>query len=183
MRVRGQSRLSCWFAFGFVFSDVASYTLEVNQNGHLWRTDAIASKDFSFTITSNQGSPYGELLDGDGDTVALGISVSGPLPLDQRVRQYLAQRQEKVVALLLLSKSNIQQQLQSAGEVVALADSVKYHIRLLTDHWDAKRLLLFYQGPLSGACFIGHKLNALHANIQIMEDQQPGYAPSFLLPR
>jgi hypothetical protein len=46
---------------------------------------------------------------------------------------------------------------------------------------NAMRLLLYYFGPLSGACFIGHQLNAVCRQIQIMEDQQPGYAPAFLL--
>jgi hypothetical protein len=44
-----------------------------------------------------------------------------------------------------------------------------------------RRLLLFYFGPLSGACFLGHQLNAVARQIQIMEDQDPGYAPAFLL--
>jgi hypothetical protein len=42
-------------------------------------------------------------------------------------------------------------------------------------------VLLYYFGPLSGACFIGHQLNAVCREIQLMEDQQPGYVPSFLL--
>jgi hypothetical protein len=34
---------------------------------------------------------------------------------------------------------------------------------------------------MGGAALIGHKLNAVCREIQIMENQQPGYAPSFLL--
>jgi hypothetical protein len=45
----------------------------------------------------------------------------------------------------------------------------------------AARLLLYYFGPLSEACFIGHQLNAVCRQIQITEDQQPRYSSSFLV--
>jgi CBASS immunity sensor of nucleotide second messenger signals len=53
--------------------------------------------------------------------------------------------------------------------------------RAFLKRWQARRLLVFYFGPLSGACFLGHRLNAVCQEVQIMEDQQPGYAPSFTL--
>jgi hypothetical protein len=60
------------------------------------------------------------------------------------------------------------------------ADGVKARMRAFVQRWNATRVLLFSFGPLSGACCIGHSLNAVCRDIQIMEDQQPGYAPSFL---
>lgn len=182
LRVRGKARNSCWFAFGSVFSEVASYTLEVGQApGVFWRTDAQASKSFSFRITSENASPYGEVLhEKESDTVAIGISINDQL--DESVRRYLIEKSdEKVAALLLLTKNDSKQRIQNAGEVVALAESVKLYARALVNHWRARRLLVFYLGPSGGACFIGHQLNAIRAEIQIMEDQDPGYEPSFLL--
>jgi hypothetical protein len=181
VRARGLARLSAWFAFGFTFSEVARYTIEVDQFGNHWRTDTVGSTDFSVTIASNEGAPQGEVLDGEGSTVAVGISVTDSL--DNDVRAYLAERTEKVAALLLLRpERNLGREcLHSGGDVVALADGVKLHVRSFVKHWKATRLLLFYFGPLSGACFLGHRLNAVCQEIQIMEDQQPGYAPSFLL--
>ncbi len=182
LRVRGKARNSCWLAFGFVFSEVAGYTLEVGQApGVFWRTDAQASKDFSLKITSENGSPYGEVLhERESKTVAIGISINGQL--DNDVRKYLIERQEeKIAALLLLTKTDTAQKIQSAGEIVALAEIVKMHAREFVKHWDAHKLLIFYMGPSSGACFIGHQLNAMGTEIQIMEGQDPGYAPSFLL--
>jgi hypothetical protein len=181
LRARGLARLSPWFAFGFLFSEVARYIIEVDQQGRLWRTDAFASTDFHLRITSNIGSPDGEILDGEGSTVAVGISVTDVL--DEDVRSYLAHRTEKVAALLLLRPERElgRECLRSASDVVALADSAKSYIRAFVKRWGARRLLLFYFGPLSGACFLGHKFNAVCQEIQVMEDQQPGYAPSFLL--
>jgi len=181
VRVRGLARLSAWFVFGFLFSEVARYTIEVDQNGQLWRTDANTSRDFQLVVTSSMDSLNGEVLDGEGSTVAVGISVTGSLDAD--VRTYLAHRTEKVSALLLLRPEGElgRECLRSAGDVIALADKVKNYVRAFVKKWAATRLLLFYFGPLSGACFLGHRLNAVCQEIQIMEDQQPGYAPSFLL--
>lgn len=180
VRARGLARLSAWFAFGFSFSEVARYTIEVDQNGQLWRTDAAASTDFLLQI-GNPYFPEGEVLDGEGSTVAVGISITGSL--DNDVRDYLAGRTEQVAALLLLRPERElgRDCLRSAGDVIALADQAKGHLRALAKRWQAKRLLLFYFGPLSAACFLGHRLNAVCQEIQIMEDQQPGYAPSFIL--
>lgn len=132
-------------------------------------------------VTSNNGSPEGEILDGQGATVAVGISVTSSLEDD--VRSFLQERTEKVSALLLLRPERELGAtcLQNAGDVSAFAQKAKEAIRSFVKKWQAKRLLLFYFGPLSGACFLGHKLNAVCQEIQIMEDQQPGYASSFLL--
>jgi hypothetical protein len=180
IKARGLARLSPWFAFGHTFSEVARYTIEVDQQGQLWRTDACASEDFKL-VTSNIAFPEGEVLDEEGDVVAVGLSVTNSL--DEDVRKYLQGSQEKVAALLLLRPERElgRECLSSAGDVVALADGFKVHTRAFVKHWNARKLLLFYYGPLSGACFIGHRLNAVCKEIQIMEDQQPGYAPSFLI--
>ena len=71
--------------------------------------------------------------------------------------------------------------LSSAGDAVAFARGAKERMRAFAREHGARRLLLFYFGPLSGACFLGHQMNAIAPEIQVMEDQQPGYAPSFLL--
>ncbi len=180
VHARGLARLSAWFTFGFTFSDVARYTIEVDQNSELWRTDAAPSDDFRVVIDDN-ASTDGEPIDGYSKTVAVGVSVTGPLNED--VRKYLSGRKEKVAALLLLRPERELGRgcLRDDGDAVALADGVKALTRNFVKKWGAEKLLLFYFGPLSGACFIGHRFNAVCREIQLMEDQQPGYSPSFLL--
>ena len=153
----------------------------MDQFGNLWRTDAIAIPDFQVVAASSSHLPDGEVLDGEGDTVAVGISVTGPI--DEDIRTYLSERTEKVASLLLLCPTRDlgRECLQCAGDVVALADGVKELTRAFVKRWKARHLLVFYFGPLSGACFLGHRLNAVCRDIQIMENQQPGYAPSFIL--
>jgi SMODS-associated and fused to various effectors sensor domain len=179
VRTRGLARLSAWFAFGFTFSEVAGYTLEVQQQDQHWRTDAPPSADFRILTTSGVA---GEQIIGQGATVACGISVTGLL--DDDVRKHIATPGGQPIAALLLLRPERElgrSCLRGAADAVALARGVKDALRGFTKRWDATRLLLYYFGPLSGACFIGHQLNAVCREVQIMEDQQPGYAPAFLL--
>ncbi len=44
-----------------------------------------------------------------------------------------------------------------------------------------QRLLLFYWGPLTGAAFIGHQLNATAPEIQLFEEERGVYTPSMSL--
>jgi hypothetical protein len=177
VRARGLARLSAWFAFGHVFCDVAGYTLEVDQHGQLWQSDAKPSPDF--TLSSN--GPDGDRLDTDGDAVAVAISVSGNLEAD--IRGHLQHRKQKLRAVLFVRPTcNLDRHcLRDAGDAVALADQAKSLMRDFAKRHGAKRLLLYYFGPLSGACFIGHRLNAVCREVQIMEWSEPNYIPSFTL--
>ena len=134
-------------------------------------------------VTSDQSSLAGEIIHGEGDTVAVGISVT-PSPIDADVRKHLLREQsEKIAALLLLRTEQVD--IQKAEVAVALADRVKEYASVFANKHQAKRMLLFYRGPVGGACFIGYKLNKIcRGEVQIMEYQPQGdtlYAPSFLL--
>lgn len=178
IKARGFARLSAWLAFGHRFGETANFKIEVDQNGPHWRTDAKRADDFRLiSVEENFGSGTAD----ENDTVAVGVSVT--YELDDDVRSYLNESEEKISSLLLLRpvRGLGRVCLRGAGDVVALADAVKDLTRRLVRRNRAQKLLFFYCGPLAGACFIGHRLNAVCREIQIMEDQQPGYAPSFLL--
>jgi hypothetical protein len=174
IRARGLARLSAWFAFGYVFSDVARYVIEVDQQGELWRTDTPPS-----SLAVVEASRH-RIPGGDPQTVAVGVSVSGDLARD--VRQDLRETKAAGTVLFLAADREVGRGcLASAGDAVALARGAKARMRVFARAKDARRLRLYYFGPLSGACFLGHQMNAVAGEIQVMEDQQPGYAPSFLL--
>ena len=177
IRVRGFSRLSPWFSFGYTFSEVAGYIIEVNQQNELWRTDAKPASDFE--LVGNNAN--GESISSNVKTVAVGISITGSLEED--VRKYLSEK-EKVSALLFLIPKNgaSRDSIKNSGDIVAFAKQAKEKIRAFVKASNADKLLLFYFGPLSGACFLGHQLNAVCKEIQIMENTFSGtYIPSFLL--
>jgi hypothetical protein len=181
VRARGLARPSAWFAFGYTFSEVAGFTVEVEQQDEHWRTDVSPSADFRILISS-AGGPYGEPTGSTGTTVACGVSVTGSLEDD--VRKHIASHTENRIAALLLLRPQRDLGrgcLTDAGDAVALARGVKGLLRPFVKRWCATRVHLYYLGPLSGACFIGDQLNAVCREVQIMEDQQPGYAPTFLL--
>ena len=178
IKARGFARLSAWLAFGHRFCETANFKIEVDQNGSLWRTNADRANDFRLVTVEENFSNTG--ID-ENNTVAVGVSVTFDLGDD--VRSFLNENSNEVSSLLLVRPERAlgRDCLRDAGDAVALADEVKNSIRQFIRRNRAQKLLLFYCGPLSGACFIGHRLNAVCREIQIMEDQQPGYAPSFLL--
>lgn len=174
IRVRGLSRLSAWFAFGHTFSDVARYTVEVDQQGKLWRTDSPPS---SLRVLEHAREVFET---GDPSTIAVGISVTGSLEDD--VRAYLGATQAARAVLFLRPDRELgRESFGSGADVAAFARGAKERMRSFAKELGAHRVLLFYFGPLSGACFLGHQLNAIAREVQVMEDQQPGYAPAFLL--
>jgi hypothetical protein len=177
IRARGLSRLPAWFAFGHVFCDVAGYTIEMDQQGQLWQSDAQPNADF--TLTGN--GPVGELLDPDGETVAVAVGVGADLEPD--VRRHLQHRTQKVKAALFVRATRALDRhcLRDAGDAVALADGVKAAMRDFAKRYGARRVLLYYHGPIAAACFIGHRLNAVCREVQIMEWSDPNYVPSFTL--
>jgi hypothetical protein len=177
IRARGQARLSGWFAFGHTFSAVAGYHIEVDQLGKLWKTDAVPEP--SFRVISQNGS--GDVFSDTHKTVVVGISVTGNLEED--VRNYISAN-GAVDALLLLKPDRELGPgcFQSAADVVAFTLQVKDQLRAFVKTHKAEKLLLFYFGPLSGACFLGHQLNAVCNEIQIMENVPGGgYTSSFSL--
>lgn len=173
LRARGLARLSAWFAIGYVFSPLAGYKIEVEQNDERWRNDAAPSDDLALAE-----EPI-EDRGGDPDVLAVGVSLTGDLAGD--VRKYLAEVGEPAGKLLLVSTNRgLGRTLRNAGDVTALADQLQKRIRTVLGH-RPKRVHLFYFGPLAGAAFIGARLNAIAQVVQIYEDQNPGYTPSFTL--
>lgn len=176
IRARGYSRLSAWFAIGHTFSEVGGYKIEVNQVDQLWRSDFKSPSEFDIVEETESDSP--SIKSG---VVAVGISITGSLKED--VKKYLASNTPADSILFLTPKHGVgKDAIKSNGDIVTLAKLAKEKIRSFVKANDAKKLLLFYFGPLSGACFIGHQLNATCKEIQIMENTSNGsYVPSFLL--
>jgi hypothetical protein len=173
LRARGLARLSAWFAIGYVFSPLAGYTIEVDQNGERWSNDAAPSDDL--VLVEQPLEPRG----GDPETLAVGVSLTGDLGGD--VRQALADAGEPAGNLLLVTTNRgLGRTIQGPGDLTALADQLQAQMRSVLGHRPAK-VLLFYFGPLAGAAFIGARLNAVAKTVQVYEDQNPGYAPSFTL--
>ena len=179
LRVRGKARLSAWTAFGFVFSAVNGYTLEVDQNGQAWNSALVPAPDFRVVAINADG----ENLADQGDTVAVGVSVSGSL--DEDVRRDLRQHGGVRSLLLLRPERELGPAcLRDAADAMALACQSKAMMRDFAKRFGARRMLLYYFGPLGAACFLGHQLNAVCPQIQVMERiGEPGkeYVASFML--
>lgn len=170
LRVRGLARLSPWFAVGFTFRETTGWTIETDQYGSLWRTDASPSDD--------EIIPVAEELTGDPGVVAVSIGVTGDPA--SNVRAYLASIGHPAGRLItVLTPRHGKEAIGSAGDLVRLATVVKAELQGLLPR--AKTLLVFYWGPASGAVFLGHHMNAVAPAIQLHEEKDGDYVPSFLL--
>lgn len=180
IRARGLARLSAWFGFGYVFSTVAGYVIEVEQSEERhWRSDASPST-FAMKVSDETELKSFDPAQMAEVTVACGISVTGDLRED--VLRDLEQRGETKAALFLEPSQGLgANTFRTAEDVVAFVDVSKRLIREFVKSHHARQLLLYYFGPLSGACFLGQQLNAICSTIVVMEDQLPGYAPAFRL--
>lgn len=180
IRARGLARLSAWFGFGYTFSAVAGYVIEVEQSEERrWRSDASPS-EFAMKVSSEHEMQSLAPARSAEVTVACGISVTGDLRED--VLRDLQQRNGIKAALFLEPSQWLGgNAFRTAEDVVAFVDVSKRLIRGFVKRHQARQLLLYYFGPLSGACFLGQQLNAVCSTIVVMEDQQPGYAPAFRL--
>ncbi|MBI3747940.1 MAG: SAVED domain-containing protein [Chloroflexi bacterium] len=170
VRARGKARLSAWFATGWIFSGVAGWTLEVDQNGNRWRNDAPEASDVTLAEELHD-------LGGDASTLAIGVSITGDLSGD--VLAYLAEIGNPAARLLHVKTSlGTGLVIRGAGDLTALTHLLRDRMRGALGQ-RPQRVLLFYFGPLAGAAFIGASLNAVAPEIQVYEDQNPGYSPSF----
>ena len=155
-----------------LLSRVSRYEIEVQQGSALWRTDAVPSAGFKLIATREPSAGEKAAM------LAVGLSITGSL--DSDVQRHLDSINFAGAVLLLEPASGPSRDVfKTAGNVVAFTNEAKQSIRQCVDEAGATEIVLFYFGPLSGACFLGHDLNALGARVTIMEDQSPGYAPAF----
>lgn len=176
IRARGYSRLSPWFAFGFIFSEVSGYKIEIDQYGQLWRTDAKPNLDFGLINESGDGEPVGK----NNKVVAVGISITSEL--NNAVRDYVKEHNGIDTLLFIKPERPLGKDcIRDGGDISALVIKAKEIIREFVRKNKAEKLLIFYVGPASAACFLGHNLNAICKEIQIMEYSSQGYFPSFVL--
>lgn len=171
VRLRGAARLAPWFAVGYVFRETGGWTLETDQYGSRWRTDAAPATDLDITVEAAERT-------GPADVVAIGISVSGDIAPD--VRANLERMGDPAGRLLFVTMANLgREAVRSDADLVALARLVKSELQGLRPR--ARRLLVFYWGPASGAVFIGHQLNAVAPVMQLFEEEFGEYSAAFTL--
>ena len=183
IRARGAARLTPWIALGATFPEVAGYTIEVDQRVaggviERWRSDAPASADWN--LLESMLPSTAKRSNGQTNTLAVAFGITDDIHDD--VARYLAEHQSASGLLILLPEKGASAgSLRMAGDATAFAEQAKHSIRRAVRALGATQLELFYCGPQAGACFLGHRLNAMAKRITLMEFQQPGYSPSFVL--
>jgi hypothetical protein len=170
LRVRGLSRLSPWFAVGYAFRETTGWTLETDQYGTQWRTDAPRTA-IDLSVTE-------ETAPGPGTATAVVVSITGDAT--PAVRRHLASAGNPVGRVIHISVPEPgRTAIGSAGDLVAVADAVRAAVQGLDER--PADVLLFFWGPASGAVFIGHALNGVAPRIRLFEDEFGTYSPSITL--
>jgi hypothetical protein len=168
LRLRGQSRLSPWFAVGYTFRETTGWTLEVSQGGHLWRTDAPASAIDLLVTREDRNGP--------DSRAAIAVSVTGDaLPA---VRRHLEQQPASRLVVVSVATPG-RTAISSGGDLTAIADAIRGEVLALDPR--PADIALYYFGPAAGAVFIGHALNGLAPRIHLFEEEFGAYEESIIL--
>jgi hypothetical protein len=170
LRVRGKSRLSPWFAVGFIFRQTTGWILETEQYGNLWRTDAPRSGIKLLTAQQE--------LSGSRTAAAVAVSITGDAT--PALTRHLTSMGNPVARLIHVSVEHPgRDAIGSAGDLVAIADAVRTAVLGLENR--PEEVFLFYFGPATGAVFIGHALNGIAPAIRLFEEEHGTYLPSITL--
>lgn len=161
----GIYRISWALSFGYVFSAVAGYNIDMEYRGKRWSTDDFGSACYKWdekTIGSSQS-----------DEIAVSIGILRDIQQD--VNDFLAKQRDSVsLQLILNSKKPI---LSSTEALIAVHEAKLALIRTLTIK-KARVVHLFMAVPAHFALFFGHHLNATGI-IQLYEWSFSGnYMPS-----
>ena len=169
LRVRGKSRLSLWFAVGYVFRQTTGW-FETDHYGSLWRTDTPRS-GIKLVTTETE-------LSGPGTVAAVAVSITGDAT--PAVARHLTAEGNPAARLVHVSVEQPgRAAISSAGDLVAVADAVRNAVLSLDDR--PEQVLIFYFGPATGAVFIGHALNGIAREVRLFEEEHGTYFPSITL--
>lgn len=152
IRLEGRCRLSVAFAIGYVFSEVAGFTIEMEHQNKIWLTSYYPADDvpdYPLSVEFQEGT-------GDRLVVAIGIT---PINIGKAVKTYL--ERENLCDLPILCLSSSQRILSDQANLVV--DKIKSHILNTVYECGAKHVDLFYAGPATIALFLGHRWNPIHS--------------------
>ncbi len=169
--VRGHARLATAFLIGNLLPRTRNLQLECLQNGAPWST---------FTKYAPVEVPSDVESFSLGDDLAIGINVTRK-QFSQDVGKYIRETGLPVRAFLhlhtpTLGPTSMPDDAHAMGFVMQVRDRID---EALQGH-RAQKLHLFLAVPFPIALFLGHFWNRLPA-VQLYEDQNPGYAPTFLV--
>jgi len=171
--VRGHGRLSAAFVTGQFLPDTRGFQLEWEQHGTPWRS---VTKPAAVEIPQAKVEPYAW-----GDDLAVGINVIHDR-FDEDVRKYLTDSQLPIRGFLplrspVIGNKSMPDDAYALGFVQWVLRSIVAEVRA----HKTPKIHLFMAAPLPVALFLGHLSNLLPA-VQLYEDQNPGYAPTFVVP-
>ena len=152
--------ISSALAFGWVFSAVAEFEIEIEHNGKVWTTDAHSNKDvpdYDSCIVASKNPEMQNLV------VSIGILKD----ISTDVDSFLAGTcLEQVSRLNFVGRMPI----ACSEQANAIVNKFKREIAKAVQSLPAGSTIhLFYAGPIHFAAFLAHRLNALAPLLQCYE--------------
>lgn len=168
--VTAAMRLPLYFAVGRTLSEVAGWTLSVDQRDQEWSSDA-------------EGEPAGlvirthEISATDVNDLAVVVALSQDPTAE--VRNYLSTTGPHVRRLIELTTTAApgRRTVPSAGWALEWVAQARTAVRAAAQDVAAQRVHLFLAAPHGVAMFLGHQWNLVPTTV-IYEHQNPGYAPT-----
>ncbi|MEZ5305573.1 MAG: SAVED domain-containing protein [Pyrinomonadaceae bacterium] len=149
LQLTGERRLSAAVAFGFVFSAVSGFAIDMNHRGNSYSTDSHADAETKYDLTfSHEGSDKGERL-----IVSVGIIRE----IASGVGEYLQNESMDDSPQLHIHGAEA---ITSAEHANYIAGKIKKLISESLNQSGAVHIDLFIGAPSFLALFLGHRLNA-----------------------
>lgn len=171
IHLKGNRRISAAIAFGYVFSAVSGFSINMDYRGEFWATDNHAN-------TETPDYPiFASYKEGTGAKLIVTIGIMKDQLATEVERFLQGEKMSHLPKLHLFSPNPI----ISAKQANLAVEKVKREIKVAVGDSGVLRLELFYAGPSHLALFLGHRLNTLPP-IQCYEWVADGkYVPTVLL--
>jgi ribosome biogenesis SPOUT family RNA methylase Rps3 len=178
VRIDGALRLATAIYAGFAFSDVGGFHVAIpgRSGDGTWTGDISSDGPRRIPTITRTDHPLGQ-----GDELAVGLSVSGDLTPAVLSHTERASLPLERLAVLSVSKPG-RDALADPAEILGWAQAATDQLRALADEgWP--RLHLFFYGPRTAAVLLGHAWNRMPPT-QLWEDLGAGrgYTPAFTVP-
>ena len=177
---RGRCTLSTGIALGMAFPEIGSWTFELLQppQPNAWRSDAQRINDYNLIYREINCSTLG--IKSGSDEIAVVFNITGAAVDD--VAEYFKIASTPLKKMVSIEPANTPGGLSIKNDIeaVSLASASKDIIKKMLTKHKAKKVHLFFFGPIGLSIFLGQKLTSL-GSIQLYEFSSPGYKPSCLL--
>lgn len=172
--VDGQAHLTAGALFGLAFSRTSGFSLTILSGGASWDQSVPASTLAAFELHEEPGAL---------GATHVAVEIELARSVTRRVSDYIARTGRVPRARLLGVSTAPADRWLAPTSAGPLAAGIGRRIADLVDRTGARRVDLFYAGPLTLAILLGAELGSIEADLQLFEFHEGAYQPSLRVPQ